>query len=166
MKRFTAVVALLLAVCLLAGCSDALNKVVPPQEITVEDLTLSLPGYFINWSKEDWAAGFPFVYGFDSSAVLGVKESVSTLEASLSEVSARKYADLFLEYNGLDSTVSEADGLITFSYTANAQETEITYLCGVFKGSTHFWVIQCYCASADYGKFQADFLQILKSVRV
>ena len=166
MKRFSAIIALLLAICLLAGCSDALNKMVPPQEVTVEDLTMTLPGYFVNWSKETWAANFPFVYGFNSSAVLGVKESVSTLEASLSEVSARKYADLFLEYNGLDSTVNEEDGLITFSYTADAEGTNITYLCGVYKGSTHSWVIQCYCATQEFEIFEEDFCQILKSVRV
>lgn len=167
MKKFSVILLVLaLALGLFAGCSDVLDEVVPPQTVNIDDLTMTLPGYFIDWSDEDWAEGIPFVYGFNSSAVLGIKEDVATLEATIPGLTAKDYADLFVESNELTSTVSDEDGLVTFTYTANSESTNITYLCGVFKGSTNFWVVQCYCATEDYSEFEADFIETLKSVQM
>jgi hypothetical protein len=167
MKKFIAIIlCLTLSLGVFCGCESVLNDVVPPQTVTVDDMTMTLPGYFINWSKEDWAKDFPFVYGFNSSAVLGVKEEIASLEASFPGLTAKDYADLFVEYNGLTSTVTEEDGLVTFSYTATSDGTIITYKCGVLKGQKNFWVIQCYCAQSDLSQFEADFIEILKSVKV
>jgi len=167
MKKLIAVIlCLTLSLGIFCGCESVLDEVVPPQTVTVDDITMTLPGYFINWSNEDWAKDFPFVYGFNSSAVLGVKEDIATLEASIPNLTAKDYADLFVEYNGLTSTITEENGLVTFSYTASSGSTQITYLCAGYKGATNFWVIQCYCESGEFSKFEADFISLLKSVQV
>ena len=98
---------LLLCCTLLSGCA-LLPGELDPIELQVVDLTMTLPGYFIDWSDEDWAEGIPFVYGFNSSAVLGIKEDVATLEATIPGLTAKDYADLFVESNELTSTVSDA----------------------------------------------------------
>ena len=167
MKKLLAIV-LCLAVSLsvFCGCEKVLDKVVEPKTVTVDDLTMTLPGYFLDYSAQDWAKDFPFVYGYNSSAVLGVKEDIATLETSLPNLTAMEYAKLFLQYNNVTSEITEQEGVITFSYTATVDNTVIAYKCGVFKGQQNFWVIQCYCAQSDLPQFEADFIELLKSVKV
>ena len=157
---------LVLALSLLVGCNNTLDKIVPPQSVTCEDITLTLPGYFIDFGDEDWAEGFPFVYGFNETAVLGVKDSVDTMDAAFPNLDAKGYAEMFIEFNELDSTIQEVDGVVTFSYTAESDGMNFTYLCGAYKGETNFWVVQCYCETKNLADYQTDFMDILKSVKV
>ena len=107
MKKLIALVLILaLAVSALCGCS-ALEEVISDQTITRDVLTITFPGYYLNLSDEDYAEGMEFLYGFNNTAVMGIKEDRATLEAILPGLTAQDYADLFIESNNLATTAAE-----------------------------------------------------------
>ena len=166
MKKLIALVLILaLAVSALCGCS-ALEEVISDQTITRDVLTITFPGYYLNLSDEDYAEGMEFLYGFNNTAVMGIKEDRATLEAILPGLTAQDYADLFIESNNLATTAAEKDGFITFRYTANASGTEFTYICAVFMAETDIWTVQAYTPTAVLEKNEADMWKILTSVKI
>ena len=166
MKKIIALVlTLALAVSALCGCS-ALEEVIPDQTITKDALTITFPGYYLNLSDEDYAEGMEFLYGFNNTAVMAIKEDRATLEAILPELTAQDYADLFIESNNLTSTAEEKDGVITFRYTAVASGTEFTYICAVFMAETDIWTVQAYTPTDELEKNETDMWKILTSVKV
>ncbi len=161
--------ALLLAAVLvlgsLSGCS-VLEKIVEDQTVSKDALTITFPGYYLDLSGEDYAEGMEFLYGFGNAAVLATKEDRATLEALIPDLSAKSYAELFIETNSLSSTVEEKDGLVTFRYTATASGTEFTYLCVVFMAESDIWTVQAYCPTSELADNEADLWEILTSVQV
>ena len=168
MRRLAAwILVLALLASTLTGCGNAFwGDYLEPQVIQCADLTITLPGHFLDLHDKDYARGLPFVYGFQDTAIMGLKEPRSVLDPYLDECSATAYAKLFLEVNKLDVPVEEQDGLILFRYTQKSQGAQISYLCAAYMGKTNYWIVQTYCAQADMAKLEADFLQILQSVQV
>lgn len=163
MKRFFRILAaVLLAVTVLTGCTGLLED----KTITCNELSVTLPGIYVDLSEQDYAADFDFLYGFNDEAVLGFKQDRASLEASMPGITAKDYAELFVDAAELNSTVTEQEGLITFTYTAIADNVEFTYLCGAFMSDTNFWIVQFYCPTEDYTDKEADFLGYLKTVQV
>ncbi|MBR4109466.1 MAG: hypothetical protein IKK41_04030 [Oscillospiraceae bacterium] len=163
MPRSLRVLCAVLALCLLLGGCDALQK---KQTVTCGELVLTLPASYVDLSDQDYAAGFSFVYGFENEAVLAISESRAALEAYYPDINAEKYAMLFVETNGLDSQVGKLGELVTFTYTANAEETELSYLCGVFMSGENFWCVQFYCPTEAFGNNQAEFMDYLQKIQV
>lgn len=162
MKRACRVLAAFLVLAaLLAGCN---KPEVPDQTVTCQDLTLTLPGDYVNLSGEDYAADVEFLYGHGDEAVLGIKQSRSVFMESFPEMSALDFAQLFVDKAGLALEITEQDGFATFLYTANAAGTEVTYLSGVYMTEENFWVVQFYCPSEAFSGRQADFMRFLGSV--
>ena len=163
MTKFVKCLSAVLALCLLfCGCSVRQNE----QTVACGELTLTLPASYIDLSDQDYAKGFPLVYGFENEAVLALNEGRATLEAYYPDINAEKYAMLFVETNGIDSQVGKLGELVTFTYTANAGGTDLTYLCGVFMSEENFWCVQFYCPSADFENSQAKFMSYLQKIQV
>ncbi len=161
MKGFSRILAvMLLAVTVLTGCTSRPKD----KRVTCNDLSITLPGHYTNLSDQEFAADFDFIYGSRNEAVLGFKQDRSSLANP--DISAKDYAEMFIDAAELNSTVTEQDGLYVFTYTAIANDVEFTYFCGTFMSDTYFWVIQFYCPSQDYADKQADFLNYLKTVQV
>ena len=165
MRKLAAwILVLVLLAGTLTGCgSDSLG--LSPQVIQCADLTVTLPGHFLDLGDKDYARGLPFVYGFGNTAVMGLKEPRSVLDPYLDACSADAYAKLFLEVNKLDVPVEEQDGLTLFRYTQQTQDVQIAYLCAAYMGKDNYWIIQTYCAQEDMKKLEKDFLEILRSGR-
>lgn len=164
-KIFAIVLTLALALSALCGCS-ALEEVIADQTITKDDLTITFPGYYLNLSDKDYAEGMQFLYGFNNTAVMAIKEDRATLEAIIPDMTAKDYADLFIESNNLTGTAEEKEGVVTFRYTADASGTEFTYICAVLMGQTDIWTIQSYCPTSELAKNEADMWKILSSAKV
>ena len=147
---------------LLCGCS----AIVQEQSVTCEELVLTLPASYIDLSDNDYAKGFPLLYGFEDEAVLAIKESRSPLDEYYPDINAEKYAFLFVETNALDSQVGKLGELVTFTYTADADETSLTYLCGVYETEENFWCVQFYCPTADFEEAQPKFMSYLQKIQV
>ncbi len=67
--------ALLAVVCLIfCGCA------VKDQTIVAEELTMTIPGDYVDCSAEDYAAGYTLVYGSQEAAVMALKEPIALFE--------------------------------------------------------------------------------------
>ena len=163
MKRlFCGLLALVLGILLLGGCA----KILPEQTIVCDELSITLPGHFLDMSDEDFAQEFEMVYGITNLAVCVLKEPVADLIAFFPDMSAEEYAQLAVDTYGLDATVEVIDGIPSFTYEAQAGEKEFAYLVGVFKSETNYWMVQCYCNSADYAQKQSQMWEYITSVNI
>lgn len=163
MTKFVKSLSVILILSLLfCGCNAQQRE----QTVACGELILTLPASYIDLKEQDYAKGFALVYGFDNEAVLAISESRASLEAYYPDINAEKYAMLFVETNGLSSQVGKLGELVTFTYTANADGTELTYLCGVFMAAENFWCVQFYCPTADFEESQTEFMGYLQKIQV
>lgn len=128
---------LLLTAALLCGCSAAPKE----QEILCNELTLMLPPGFVDFSEDGVEEGLAFNYADVDMGICGSFEEKAYLRQYIPDITAEKYAQLFLRTNGMDAAVETKDGIPCFTYTA----ADYTYLCGVFESEENFWVVQSYC---------------------
>lgn len=133
---------LLLIALLLCGCSSAPKQ----QEIVCGELTLTLPTTFTDFSVEGAKEGLAFNYADVDIGICGSYEEKTYLVQYVPDISPQKYAELFLQTNGISSQVEFADGIPGFTYSAAGY----TYLCGVFESAENFWVVQSYCKTEDF----------------
>ena len=163
MTKFVRVLCAALVLCgLLCGCETPQKL----QSVTCDELTLSLPASYVDLSDKDYAKGFSLVYGFENEAVLAISESLSPLNEYYPDINAEKYAMLFVETNGLSSQVGKLGELVTFTYTADVNETELTYLCGVYMSDKNFWCVQFYCPTPDFAENEQRFMGYLQKIQV
>ncbi len=152
---------LLLIAVLLCGCSEVL----PEQTIVCKELTITLPGTFMDYSKDSAAAGLAFNYANQEIGVCATFEDKATLVALVPDIDANRYAELFLQTNGIDSLLLTADGIPQFSYEVTT-DTTMRYLCGVFASEENFWVVQAYCASDAFEANREDMWSYIQTVKV
>lgn len=157
--RSLKVLAVLLVLCLLAGCG-----VQPDQTVTCGELTITLPASFADWSEDPASAGLSFSYADKTVGVCGVFESKEYLQSYFPGLDAQGYGELFVESNGLASSVEVTDGIPTFTYTADGTPA-IRYLCGVFESGENFWVVQAYCAAEDFEEYKDEMWDYITSVK-
>lgn len=149
---------LLLTAALLCGCSAAPKE----QEILCNELTLMLPPGFVDFSEDGAEEGLAFNYADVDMGICGSFEEKAYLAQYIPDIDPEKYAQLFLQTNGMDAAVETKDGIPCFTYTA----ADYTYLCGVFESNENFWVIQAYCASGDYAAKADAMWNCITSVTV
>lgn len=156
-RRITAVLCLLVAVCLLAGCDTY------PQgtTITCQDLTVTLPGDFIDLSKDGIAKDADFLYGRKTLIVMGLSEKKSDLK----QMTLEEYTAYVIKGNELTCTPERSGAGYVFTYEAPAGEDTYTYVIATFEGNTNFWILQFYCPSTDYGENKAEIDIILEGLR-
>ena len=158
MKRYlTALVCLVLTLCVLTGCAK--NPMLGT--ISHEDLTLTLPIDFLDLSQESYAQDADFLYGYDSLIVMGMAEKKSALK----EMTLKDYTDLVISGNKLTCTPVEDAGSYRFTYEVPVGDTVYTYAAATFEGSSHFWIVQCYCPKGDLPKHEISMTAILGSIK-
>ena len=75
MTKFVKVLCAVLALCLLfCGCNASPRE----QTVTCGELVLTLPASYIDLSDQEYAKGFPLVYGFENEAVLALRRTIRT----------------------------------------------------------------------------------------
>jgi len=165
-KLISLCLVLVLLASVLSGC--VFSQLLGDKELTFDDLTITVPGMYLDMVSIADNPDLAFLYGFNDTAVLGIQESVSDVQGSFGTTvrSARDYADLYISVNKLSSTVVEKDGLVTFTYTADIDGQSFTYLSAVFANAEHFWLVQTYCYTENFEKNEADFMECLKSIKV
>ncbi len=163
MTRFVRILSAVLVLSLLfCGCAVERKE----KTVAVHELVLTLPANYVDLSDQDYAAGFSFVYGFEDEAVLGIYESRDSLETYYPDITAEKYAQLFIEVNGYDSQISRQNNLCTFTHSATVDSTDLTYLCGIFMSGTSFWCVQFYCPTESFPENESRFMGYLQAIAV
>ena len=165
MARSTKVLVVLILCCsLLCGCSmlpDALDPIV----LTVDDLTITMPGYYENYVTEliETETGGYFVYGYSEITITGLRDSyevfdqVPTLEG---------YASKLIQDNEITAEVEMVDGLTTFTYRQLQNSDSYTYITAVYAGTESFWLVTGSCQTMNFKYAQEKFIEIFSSIQV
>jgi hypothetical protein len=160
MKRFAlAFVSVLVAACLLTGCGDDYPL---GQTITYEDLQITLPGDFIDLSKEAYAEDADFLYGRNTLILKAMAEK----KAALQEMSLDTYISWVIKGNELSCAPEVFRDGYLFSYETPVGNENYTYTTAVFEGKTNFWLLQFYCPSANLTENQPEMDMILSAVQL
>lgn len=158
-KVVSIVVVFVMLLGLLCGCASE-------QQFTKEGLTITLNSTFKDESTSSYAEGKAFFYTSRSCAVMGIRDDRAQLETLLGELTLEEYGNLIIELNDLDGTMSQRDGLWTFTYTASVDNADYTYLSAVYEAADSFWTVQVYCGTDNYGKLADTMFGYLKTVTV
>ena len=154
---------LILAVCLLitgflTGCGN------DPQGTTVayQDLTITLPGDFVELSKQTVAKDADFLYGRKTLVVMGLSEQ----KAMLKQMTLEEYTGYVIKGNALSCEPESSGSGYVFTYDAPIGNTSYTYVIATFEGSTNFWILQFYCPTANFNENKAEIDIILEGLRL
>ena len=155
-KHFVLLLALVLCIGLLSGCS-AKETSAPHSH---EDLTIRLPLEFLDLSDAAYAAQYNFMYGMEPITVSGLRDAKTMFSGF--DLNLQQYALLVLELNGLDCSLSQTDGIWNFTYEADGY----TYMVALYETREAFWTVQAYCPTDSFSQVSSQMWEILKSVTV
>lgn len=159
MKKITLVMAALLLVLSLASCGLMGEKT-----FTVDGLSITVEGFFSeqNNLNED----FDLILISPDAGVMVLKETFAEFnDAGLdTDMSVKEYASIVMKGNQLTGSPTEEDGLTYFTYTAESEGQEFTYMGFCFRGTDAYWLVQMYSPSSDFETMKPDFMTWAKSV--
>ena len=143
--------ACLLAVFLLAGCSDPVGRAV-----THKDLTLILPADFLELSGEG-----DFLYGRHTLVFQGLAESKESLE----EMTLKEYTDRVITANQKKTTPQASGAGFVFTYEAEVKSKTYSYTVATYEGQENFWILQFYCPKENLAENQPEIDIILEGIQ-
>lgn len=159
MKRIVLLcLCLLLSVGLFAGCGDEFPE---GKTLHFSDMQLTLPGDFIDLSKEGISADADFLYGRKTLIVKGAAEDKSKLQ----EMTLEQYTALVISGNKLETTPVAYGKGYQFTYEKPVGEEPYTYVTATFEGNNNFWLFQFYCPSKDLQENQPEIDIILSGIQ-
>lgn len=153
---FVAVVAVAVAATTVYAC---LNPNSTEKVFSKSGLSITLTEDF---REEDYLS-FTATYESKNVLVIALKEEYVLFE---DKISLEEYAQLVIDVNQIDADVKKTDGLINFSYIAQANGKNYKYFAVVYEGSDAFWMVQFACENEKYDELESTILQYAKSVVV
>lgn len=157
-RRFSAVLCLLLALCLLTGC----DRYPQGTTATYQDLTITLPGDFVELSKSTVNKDADFLYGRKTLVVMGLSENKTILK----QMTLEEYTGYVIQGNDLACTPELSGAGYVFRYEAPVGDTSYTYVVATFEGDTNFWILQFYCPSANFSENKPEIDIILEGLQL
>ena len=164
MKNTVRMIALVLAMILLTGCT-----LFPAKESTksysCRDLTMEISSKMKDVSGQEDFSGFTFALDSNDMAIFALNETFAEYPV-LEEYTTKDYADLLIQLYGVNSTVQERSGkgYHYLVYTADTELGEFTYMAGIFRNSNGFWMIQVCTPTDKYD--QEEFFSYLDTVKL
>ena len=139
MKKMIRIIAILMVVCLLAGCGGG-NSV---KSFTCGNLTMNVPTIMRDVSGQADFAAFTFALDSSRLAIFGLNETFEEYPV-LEDYDTLGYAELIISGNSLNAVATERaeKDYHYVVYTAETEDGEFTYVAGIFRNDTGFWMIQ------------------------
>lgn len=147
---------LLVLVCLLGGCTDPVGRAV-----THKDLTLILPGDFLDLSGESAAEGADFLYGRYTLVFKGLAESKSHLQ----DMTLEAYTAYVISGNQLTCSPTAFGAGYIFTYEASVGDTVYSYTIATYEAQENFWILQFYCPKDKLEENQPEIDIILQGIQ-
>ena len=135
------------------------------KEYSCQDLTMSVPFGMKDVSSKSDFSDFTFALDSKKLAIFGLNETFAEYPV-LEEYTTKDYADLVIELYSVNGTAAQRAGknYHYIIYTAQTSQGEFTYMAGIFKNSTGFWMIQIAAPTADYN--QEAFFSYMDTVNI
>lgn len=162
MKKAIRILALLLAMTVLAGCSlIRVNK--PPVSFSCRDMTMNVPADLKDVTGQSDYSTYAFALDSDDFAILAINELFSDYPKT-EEYNTGTYAQMLNMVYGLNGKVGHREGkdYHYIIYTTEAEMGECTCIAGIFRSGKGFWIIQVISVTEDYD--QEESLSYLDTV--
>ena len=156
---------LVMLVSILSGCS--FRELLSDKELTFDDLTITVPGTYVNMKLLTNNPDLAFVYGIGDTAVLGIQETIVDVQNAVGyhvETAADYAMEYIIQNRLMDARTQTTDGIVNFTYTAEVEGQSFTYLSAAFVNDEHFWLVQTYCYTENFEANKADFWECIQSV--
>ena len=159
MKKIAILLAVLMLTLSLASCGLMGEKT-----FTKDGISITVKGFFTE--QNDLNKDYNLILISPDAGVMILKETFEEFEkADLdTDMSVKEYADIVMFGNGLSGDPTEEDGMTYFTYTEEVDGTEFTYMGFCYRGTDAYWLVQIYCATADYEAKKPDMMDWAKSV--
>ncbi len=159
MKKIAILMAALMLTLSLASCGLMGEKT-----FTVDNLSITVEGFFTEQNGLNEA--YDLILISPDAGVMILKETFTELTSAAldTNMSVKEYAEIVMTSNSLTGEPTEEDNLTYFTYTAESEGTEFTYMGFCFRGTDAFWLVQIYCSSADYETKKPEMMEWAKSV--
>lgn len=164
MKKILRVIALVLAMAALTGCTLLPSKD-STKTYTCRDLTMEVSSKMKDVSSQEDFSGFTFALDSNAVAIFGLNETFAEYPA-LEEYTTKDYAELVIQLYSVNGTANQRAGkdYHYIVYTADTELGEFTYMAGIFKNSKGFWMIQVCAPTEKYD--QEEFFSCLDTVKL
>lgn len=164
MKKILRVIALVLAMAALTGCTLLPSKD-STKTYTCRDLTMEVSSKMKDVSGQEDFSDFTFALDSNAVAIFGLNETFAEYPA-LEEYTTKDYADLLIQLYGINSTTQARSGkdYHYLVYTADTDLGEFTYMAGIFRNSSGFWMIQICTPTEKYD--QEEFFSYMDTVKL
>lgn len=137
----------------------------PVESAQVQIPILNLPDDFLNFSDTALGEGYDLVYGNDDIGIMGIWDNKEEINSYFGETNLESYAKLIAALYELDVEPVQTDGIWTFSYTADSEGSNYTYVCAFCENATEYWNIQAYCLTESYDQFADDMWRYITDVK-
>lgn len=137
----------------------------PVESAKVQIPVLNLPDDFLNFSNTALGEGYDLVYGNDDIGIMGIWDNKEEINSYFGETNLESYAKLIAALYELDVEPVQKDGIWTFSYTADSEGSNYTYVCAFCENATEYWNIQAYCLTEVYEQFAEDMWRYITDVQ-
>lgn len=157
-KLFCAVLSLVLVLSMLTACAAK------PKDFSWNGLTISLDTSFKTVEIDQESASFANY--FKMYVIIITYETYDDLisfgyEANMTPA---EYGQISIEANEFDSKVQTEDGITYYTYTADIDGTEFTYMATIHGLGNAFWMVQFSTETKKFEKAKPQFLEWAKTV--
>ena len=159
MKRILKISALcLILAVLLCACS------VPDRVFTCQDLSITLPASFADLSGTLEDDDLDFFYMTVNTGITGYRVEKASVTEDTDGLTPEDYVLLMQYANGHTGKITHRSDICSYTYTADTDGEDFTYLVAVFDAEDALWVLQCYCRTAEFSKTEETIWSYLETV--
>ena len=171
MRNIYKITALMLAVLMFAlpftGC-DLFKSEPVEKAFDVGGIKITLDDTYTSTVSND-TGNVTFISSDSGCAIVAKKEAFSRLEEleyKIDEVSAKKYAEIIVEDNKIETRIVEEGQLVYFEHTVtNTGDSGVfKYFTAVYKSNEAFWTVYFGCNEEAYTANRADFVKFALTV--
>lgn len=156
MKKMVCLLLTALFVLSLAGCSTT--------AYSCRELTMEVPKNVKDVSSLEENGQFNFALESDTIFICGIRQEISSLKDGLT-MTAEDYAHQVMEAHQMEGNAAhgQRNGYTYIRFNVPLQDGVHQYLCGAYKSSEAFWLIQMDAKTADFD--EETFFDYLDSVK-
>jgi hypothetical protein len=146
-----------LIVLSLAGCN-------PTMAYSCRELTMQVPKNVKDVSSLDENIGFNFALQSDTVFICGIRQEISNIKDGTT-MTVEDYVHQLMEQNGMEGNADHAarKDYVCIRFVLPLEDGIHQYLCGAYKSSEAFWLIQMDAKTADFD--EETFFEYLDSVK-